>query len=137
MKSLRTPDSRFDNLPGYAFSANYVDVDGLRMAYVDVGPPDAPPVLLLHGEPTWSFLYRRMIPAIVRAVVAAWRRVRAAVTDALFAFGRDMGAAIRQETGPGGPLSRTWHTSSSVMWAAVLLTVFLLMYYLSPGPITP
>lgn len=64
---VRTPDERFDDLPGFDHPPSYVEVDGLRMAYVDVGPLDAPAVLLLHGEPAWSFLYRRMIPPIVAA----------------------------------------------------------------------
>lgn len=64
MKVLRTPDYRFENLPDYPFRANYVDVDGLRMHYVDEGPGAANPVLLLHGEPSWSYLYRFMIPRL-------------------------------------------------------------------------
>ena len=72
MKTLRTPDERFDNLPGYPFQPHYLDVpDGeggsLRMHYVDEGPAGAAPVLLLHGEPSWSYLYRKMIPGIVEA----------------------------------------------------------------------
>jgi len=67
MKSLRTPDNRFDNLPDYDFTPNYLDIDGLRMHYVDEGPKDAEPVLLLHGEPSWSYLYRHMIPPITNA----------------------------------------------------------------------
>jgi haloalkane dehalogenase len=67
MKSLRTPDSRFDNLPDYDFTPNYVEIDGMRMHYVDAGPKDAEPVLLLHGEPSWSYLYRHMIPPITAA----------------------------------------------------------------------
>jgi len=54
-------------LPGYGFDPNYVEVDGLRMHYVDEGPLDADPVLLLHGEPSWSYLYRKMIPPLARA----------------------------------------------------------------------
>jgi haloalkane dehalogenase len=61
MNILRTPDDRFADLPGYPFAPHYVDVDGLRVHYVDEGPRDAAPVLLLHGEPSWSFLYRKMI----------------------------------------------------------------------------
>jgi haloalkane dehalogenase len=66
MDVLRTPDSRFENLEGYPFSANYVDVvatdtQPLRMHYLDEGPDDGPPIVLLHGEPTWSYLYRKMI----------------------------------------------------------------------------
>jgi haloalkane dehalogenase len=67
MKVLRTPDSRFENLPDYDFDAHYVDIDGLRMHYVDEGPRNANPVLMLHGEPSWSFLYRHMIRPIVDA----------------------------------------------------------------------
>lgn len=67
MKTLRTPDERFDNLPGYDFDPNYVDVDGLRMHYVDEGPRDGAVVLLLHGEPSWSYLYRHMIPPLAKA----------------------------------------------------------------------
>jgi haloalkane dehalogenase len=66
----RTPDDRFDGLPAYAFEPHYVDQDGLRMHYVDEG--SGAPLLLLHGEPTWAFLYRRMIPTLagVARVVA-------------------------------------------------------------------
>lgn len=64
MKSLRTPEERFDNLPGYSFAAHYVDIDGLRMHYIDEGPRDGAIVLLLHGEPSWSYLYRTMIPPL-------------------------------------------------------------------------
>jgi haloalkane dehalogenase len=68
VKALRTPDDRFASLPGYAFEPRYADVrDGLRAHYVDVGPADANPVLLMHGEPSWSFLYRKMIPILARA----------------------------------------------------------------------
>lgn len=67
MHSLRTPDSRFEQLPDYPFSAHYVTVDRLRMHFVDEGPQDAAPVLLLHGEPSWSYLYRRMVPVLTSA----------------------------------------------------------------------
>jgi haloalkane dehalogenase len=64
MTPLRTPDEQFTNLPDYPFAPHYVTLpDGLRMHYVDEGPSDAPEtVLMLHGEPSWSFLYRYMIP---------------------------------------------------------------------------
>jgi haloalkane dehalogenase len=58
----RTPDERFERLPDYAFAPNYVEQDGLRMHYLDEGEGD--PVLLLHGEPTWAFLYRKLIPPL-------------------------------------------------------------------------
>ena len=67
MKLLRTPDERFENLPDYPFEPNYIEVDGIRIHFVDEGPKDAEVVLLMHGEPTWSFLYRHMIPIIVKA----------------------------------------------------------------------
>lgn len=67
MNVLRTPDERFANLPGYQFEPHYAEVDGLRVHYVDEGPSDAAPVLLLHGEPSWCYLYRTMIPIIAQA----------------------------------------------------------------------
>jgi haloalkane dehalogenase len=72
MKILRTPDDRFTNLPGYSFAPHYLDVPGggdirLRIHYVDEGPKEGSPVLLMHGEPSWSYLYRKMIPIFVRA----------------------------------------------------------------------
>lgn len=68
MDVLRTPDDRFFALPDYPFAPRYIDVEpGLRMHFVDEGPPDGRPILLLHGEPTWSFLYRKMIPILANA----------------------------------------------------------------------
>ncbi len=86
MKALRTPDERFQDLPGYPFAPHYAEVpDGeggsLRMHYVDEGPRDGKIVLLLHGEPSWSYLYRKMIPGIV----AAGHR---AIAPDLVGFGR-------------------------------------------------
>lgn len=71
MKFLRTPAERFQNLSGYEFKPHYVDIDEMRMHYVDEGPADAPPVLLMHGEPSWSYLYRHMIPPIASAGLRA------------------------------------------------------------------
>ena len=71
MNILRTPDSRFENLPDWPFAPNYTDITDvatgqvMRMASVDEGPRDGRTVLLLHGEPSWSYLYRHMIPALV------------------------------------------------------------------------
>ncbi len=72
MEFLRTPDERFNNLPGYPFAPHYVQVDdteggSLRLHYLDEGPADAPVVLMLHGEPSWSYLYRKMIPIVTAA----------------------------------------------------------------------
>ncbi len=62
---VRTPEERFENLPGYDFKAHYVDIDGLKMHYLDEGPQDGENLLLLHGQPVWSYLYRKMIPILV------------------------------------------------------------------------
>lgn len=68
MKIFTTPEERFENLPGYPFAANYKTVDdGLRMHYLDEGPHSGSVVLLLHGEPSWSYLYRKMIPVLSEA----------------------------------------------------------------------
>ena len=70
MKSIRTPDDRFRNLPEYNFAPHYLEIPDqkfghLRMHYVDEGAPDAPVILLLHGQGSWAYLYRRMIPLLV------------------------------------------------------------------------
>jgi haloalkane dehalogenase len=78
MDAYRTPDERFERLPDYDFEPRYLDQDGLRMHYVDEGAGD--PVLLLHGEPTWAFLYRKLIPTLTR--------VARAVAPDYFGFGR-------------------------------------------------
>ena len=62
MDVYRTPDARFLKLPGYPFEPHYAEIDGMRMHYVDEGHGD--PVLLLHGEPTWAYLYRKVIPRL-------------------------------------------------------------------------
>ena len=72
MKILRTPDERFDALPGYPFAPNYVEIDDtdggtLRVHYLDEGPADGPVVLAMHGEPSWSYLYRKIIPLLTDA----------------------------------------------------------------------
>lgn len=72
MKSLRTPDDRFENLPGYDFGPNYLQIpdgDGgeLRIHYLDEGPQDGEIILCMHGEPSWCFLYRKMIPVLAAA----------------------------------------------------------------------
>ncbi|MEO1624561.1 MAG: haloalkane dehalogenase [Bacteroidota bacterium] len=82
MEFLRTPEERFANLVDYPFQPHYLEVDGgLRMHYSDEGPADGAVVLLLHGEPSWSYLYRKMIPILT----AAGHRV---VAPDLIGFGK-------------------------------------------------
>jgi len=81
MKVLRTPEDRFAGLPDFGYEPRYADVGGLRLAYVEAGPPDGPPVLLLHGEPSWSFLYRKVIPVLGGAGLRA-------IAPDLIGFGR-------------------------------------------------
>jgi haloalkane dehalogenase len=64
MNIIRTPDSNFSDLQNFPYAPNYFDIDGVRMHYVDEGPKDAPVALLMHGMPTWSYLYRNMIPQL-------------------------------------------------------------------------
>src|SRR5437588_2157935 len=90
MDILRTPDERFVNLPDYPFAPHYAEVDGLYIHYVDEGPRKADPVLMLHGEPAWSYLYRKMIPI----VAAAGHRV---ITPDLVGFGRSDKPVRREE----------------------------------------
>jgi haloalkane dehalogenase len=79
--ALRTPDSAFANLPGWPYSPHYADIQGYRVAFVDEGPRNAAPVLMMHGEPTWGYLYRSMIPV----VAGAGHRV---IVPDLIGFGR-------------------------------------------------
>jgi haloalkane dehalogenase len=95
VKALRTPDDRFVGLSDYAFEPHYVDVsdgDGgtLRVHYIDEGPSDGEVVLLMHGEPSWSYLYRRMIPILVDAGLRA-------VAPDLVGFGRSDKPAARRD----------------------------------------
>ncbi len=95
MDALRTPDDRFTDLPGFGFEPHYVDIpdgDGgtLRVHHLDEGDPAAPVVLLLHGEPSWSYLYRHMIPVLVGAGLRA-------VAPDLVGFGRSDKPAVRTD----------------------------------------
>jgi len=86
LEIVRTPDEHFESLPDYPFEPNYLTVPGpedtqLRIHYVDEGPGDAEPVLLMHGEPSWSYLYRKMIPVIINAGCRA-------IAPDLMGFGR-------------------------------------------------
>lgn len=90
MDILRTPDERFQDVAGYTFTPHYVSIDGIRIHYLDEGPSTAEPVLLLHGEPSWSYLYRKMIPVIT----AAGYRV---IAPDLVGFGRSDKPASRED----------------------------------------
>lgn len=97
MRILRTPDERFANLPDYPYEPHYAEVSvvgdpdtALRVHYVDEGPPDAAPILMMHGEPSWSFLYRKMIPIFVEAGYRA-------VAPDLVGFGRSDKPADRSD----------------------------------------
>ena len=95
MKTLRTPDERFADLPGYPFAPHYTDVpdgDGgtLRVHHVDEGPAGAPIVLCIHGQPTWSYLYRHMIPVLTRAGLRV-------IAPDLVGFGRSDKPAARED----------------------------------------
>ncbi|HZA11182.1 haloalkane dehalogenase [Mycobacterium sp.] len=95
MQTLRTPDERFSDLPDFPYPARYSELPDdeggtLRMAWIEDGPKDADPVLMLHGEPSWSFLYRRMIPILA----AAGHRV---ICPDLIGFGRSDKPTRRQD----------------------------------------
>jgi haloalkane dehalogenase len=91
VNALRTPDERFADLPGYPFEPHYVEVgDGLRVHHVDEGPAGGRPVLMLHGEPSWSYLYRKMIPIVAGAGLRA-------VAPDLVGFGRSDKPAARDD----------------------------------------
>jgi haloalkane dehalogenase len=90
MEILRTPDERFNNLSNFDFAPQYVEIAGLRIHYVDEGPRVAAPVLMLHGEPSWSYLYRKMIPIITTAG-------HRAVAPDLAGFGRSDKPARRED----------------------------------------
>jgi len=95
MKILRTPDHRFENLPGYPFAPHYTDVDdgeggSLRIHHVDEGPAGGAVVLCMHGQPTWSYLYRHMIPLLTGA------GLRVLAPD-LVGFGRSDKPAARED----------------------------------------
>ena len=92
MNVYRTPDEAFAALPGYDFAPHYVEQDGLRMHYVDEG--EGEPVLLLHGEPTWSYLYRRVVPQLTP--------VARVIAPDYFGFGRS-----------DKPTEREWYSYDS------------------------
>jgi haloalkane dehalogenase len=107
---LRTPDERFADLPGYPFEPNYVDVGAdpaLRVHYVDEGPRDGEVVLLLHGEPSWSYLYRKMIPVLTDAGLRA-------VAPDLVGFGRSDKPSPRTEYTYQRHVDWTWEAVEKI-----------------------
>lgn len=103
MNVLRTPDSRFVGLPDYAFAPHYHQVTPqLRLHYVDEGPRDAPPVLMLHGEPAWSYLYRHMIGPVANA------GLRALAPD-LIGFGKSDKPGAREDYSYSGQVAWIRH----------------------------
>ena len=119
MDILRTPDDRFEDLPGFPFVPHYVDVDAgggarLRIHYLDEGPSDGEVVLLLHGEPTWSYLYRTMIPHLVAA------GLRAVALD-LVGFGRSDKPANRSDYTYRSHVDWTWAAVDAIGLDAITL----------------
>ena len=112
MDVLRTPDERFANLHDFPFQPHYVEVDSgvggkLRMHYVDEGPPDGDAVLLLHGEPSWSYLYRKMIPVLTDA------RLRVVDID-LVGFGRSDKPTRREDYTYAAHMDWTWSAIEAI-----------------------
>jgi haloalkane dehalogenase len=89
MDILRTPDDRFAKIPGL-FAPHYVELGGVRVHYMDEGPKEAPVVLMLHGEPSWSFLYRKVIQQVTQAGLRA-------IAPDLVGFGRSDKPAQRED----------------------------------------
>lgn len=114
MDVLRTPDERFADLPDFPFAPHYVDVDELRMHYLDEGPADAEVVLLLHGEPSWSYLYRRMIPVLVDA------GLRAVAID-LVGFGRSDKPTRREDYTYQAHVDWTWAAIEAIGLTGITL----------------
>jgi len=128
---FRTPEERFANLAGYSFAPHYVDVDGLRLHYLDEGPRSGRPVVCFHGEPTWVYLYRKVIVPLVaagRRVVAvdyagfgrsdkptdrrwySYDRHVAQVTAALAHLNLQQATVVVQDW--GGPIGLRWATEN-------------------------
>jgi haloalkane dehalogenase len=115
IEAVRTPDERFEGLAGYPFAPNYVDVgDGLRMHYVDEGPRDGEVILCLHGEPSWSYLYRKMIPVFVDAGLRV-------VAPDLIGFGRSDKPVSRDDYTYARHVEWVWRMVDAVQLGAMTL----------------
>ena len=138
MDVVRTPDERFSGLPGWDFSPRYAEVDGLRMHYVDEG--SGQPVVMFHGEPSWGYLYRKMIPPVVasgrRAVVpdlAGFGRSDKPVDFGWYSYDRhvaqvsgvldglDLSDAVVVVQDWGGPIGLRWAVENSDRVAALVI----------------
>ena len=104
--TIRTPDERFAALPDFPFEPRYVDFEGARMHYLDEGPRDGEVVLCLHGEPTWCYLYRHMIPPLVAAAVLLF--AHPAWLPTALGGSKEFPAELR--IGPG-PVTRVLHVN--------------------------
>jgi haloalkane dehalogenase len=100
VKILRTPDVRFDGLPDFPFEPHYTEVDGLRIHHIEAG--SGPVVLLLHGEPSWSYLYRKMLPLLAAAGLRA-------VAPDLVGFGRSDKPGAIDDYSYAGHVAWIWH----------------------------
>lgn len=158
IEALRTPDDRFSNLPGYGFDPHYIDdlpgYEGLRVHYLDEGPSDADRVLLcLHGQPSWSYLYRKMIPHLVasgaRVIAPDWLgfgKSDKPVEDNVYTFNfhRNMMLALIERLDLnnitlvvqdwGGVLGLTFPHEAPQRYARLLIMNTALATGQSPGP---
>lgn len=150
---FRTPDERFAGLPGYDFEPNYVEVDGLRMHYLDEGPADGRPVVCFHGEPSWSYLYRKILPPLVDAgyrVICpdyagfgrsdkptdidwySFERHLAMVSELLGGLGLSDAVAVVQDW--GGPIGLSWAADhQDAASALVIMNTGLFLGHVSKG----
>ena len=150
---FRTPDERFEGLPGYEYEPNYAEVDGLRLHYVDEGPKDGSPVVCFHGEPTWAYLYRKMVPPLVEAGhrvicpdMAGFGRSDKPTDRDWYTFDRhseliggvlaglDLSGATVVVQDWGGPIGLTWATENADrVRALVILNTGLFLGRVSKG----
>ena len=138
MDVFRTPDERFEGLPGYDFEPHYAEVDGLRLHYVDEGAGD--PVICFHGEPTWAYLYRKMLEPLVgggRRVICPdyagfgrsdkptdrgwYSYVRHAETVGAMLAGLDFSGAVVVVQDWGGPIGLRWAVENADRVAALVI----------------
>jgi haloalkane dehalogenase len=139
MDVFRTPDDRFEGLPGYDFEPHYAEVDGLRLHYVDEGNGNRP-IVCFHGEPTWAYLYRKMLPPLVQAGhrvicpdMAGFGRSDKPTDRGWYSFekhteligavlgGLDLSEAIVVVQDWGGPVGLTWAAENGATVAGLVI----------------